>query len=102
MYLSWHFSGQYWLYQPSLKSFHSGFMDTIHGHNECQLFNPEQPFDLLFAFDGGAHADEALVVDEAINPVAGSKSGKCTGLVLEHALAQIAGYPGVAFASDWS
>ena len=57
---------------------------------------------MLFAFDGGAHADEALVVDEAINPVAGSKSGKCTGLVLEHALAEIAGYPGVAFASDWS
>src|SRR5207245_4976827 len=74
----------------------------IHGHNECQLLNPKQPFDLLFTLDGGGHADEALVVDEAVNPVAGSKSGKRPGLVLEHALAEIAGYPGVAFASDWS
>src|SRR5207247_10514447 len=74
----------------------------IHGHNECQLLNPKQPFDLLFTLDGGGHADEALVVDEAVNPVAGSKSGKRPGLVLEHAIAEIAGYPGVAFASDWS
>ena len=50
---------------------------------------------MLFALDGGGHADEALVVNEAVNPVAGSKSGKHTGLVLEHTLAQIAGYSGV-------
>ena len=30
----------------------------IHGHNEGQLLNPKQPFDLLFTLDGGGHADE--------------------------------------------
>ena len=39
--------------------------------------------------------DEAFVIDEAVNPIPRHEARKGAVFVLEHAFAQVAGYPGV-------